>query len=407
MIEVGLGSLLFTGIVMCLVLLVLLARQLLVVQGEVEVLVNDRLKLRFPIGQKLLSALLENGVQVPSACGGSGTCGVCRVTVTQGGRQPVPVEAARISAGDLRAGVRLACQLTLREDLAVRVPDQFAGAEQIECVVRSNRNVATFIKELQLALPEGKLLDFRAGAFVSLTCPPYQNRFADFQIDPPFDAEWDRLGLRSLQAQAKQPTTRAYSLANHPGEEGIVLLDVRIATPPPGSPASTPPGVVSSWIFGLSPGDRVTIAGPFGHFHATETEREMVFVGGGAGMAPMRSHIFDQLERLRSERKITFWYGARSRRELFYVEDFDRLQEEHENFRWFTALSEPKPEDEWQGYVGFIHQVLHDHYLADHPSPKACEYYLCGPPMMIRETRGLLDRLGVASENVHYDDFGG
>ena len=407
MIEVGLGVLLFTSIVMCLVLLVLLARQFLVAQGEVEVLINDRLKLRVPIGQKLLSTLLENGVQVPSACGGSGTCGVCLVTVTHGSPQPLPVETARISVADLRAGVRLACQLTLREDLAVRVPDQLAGAEPFECVVRSNRNVATFIKELLLELPEGKQLDFRAGAFVQLTCPPGETSFANFRIDPPFDAEWDRLGLWSLQTQAKYPTTRAYSLANHPGEEGIVLLDVRVAMPPPSSPAATPPGVVSSWIFGLSPGDSVTVTGPFGHFHATESDREMVFVGGGAGMAPMRSHIFDQLDRLHSERKITFWYGARSRQELFYVEEFDRLQAEHENFRWCTALSEPRPEDDWKGPVGFIHQVLHDQYLAEHPSPEACEYYLCGPPMMIREVRRLLDSLGVAREDVHYDDFGG
>lgn len=407
MIEVGLGVLLFTGIVMCLVLLVLVARRLLVVQGEVCVRVNERLKVRASIGQKLLSALLENGVQLPSACGGSGTCGVCRVTVTQGARPPIPVEAARISAGDLQAGVRLACQLTLRENLAVRVPEQLAEVERFECVVRSNRNVATFIKELRLALPEGQQLDFRAGAFIQLTCPAYRSSFADFQIDPPFDAEWARLGLWQLQAGASVPATRAYSLANHPGEGNLVLLDVRIATPPPGAPASTPPGVVSSWIFGLAPGDRVTIAGPFGHFHATESEREMVFVGGGAGMAPMRSHIFDQLERLRSGRTITFWYGARSKRELFYVEDFDRLAAQHENFRWFTALSEPKPEDEWQGHVGFIHQVLHDQYLAEHPAPEACEYYLCGPPMMIQETRRLLDSLGVAREDVHSDDFGG
>ena len=406
MIEVGLGAVLFTAIVMCLVLLVLLARRFLVVRGEVAVRVNDRMTLHAAIGQRLLSALLENGVQVPSACGGSGTCGVCRITVTQGGREPIPVEAARISAADLRAGVRLACQLTLRRDLAVRVPDEFAGVEQFDCVVRSNHNVATFIKELRLELPEGKRLDFRAGAFVQLTCPPHRTRFADFQIDAPFDTEWNRLGLWNLRAETKHPTTRAYSMANYPGEEGV-RLDVRIATPPPDAPASTPPGVVSSWIFGLSPGEHVTIAGPFGHFHATETEREMVFVGGGAGMAPMRSHIFDQLERLHSLRKITFWYGARSRRELFYAEDFNRLEQQHENFRWVTALSEPKLEDEWNGHVGFIHQVLHDHYLADHPSPAACEYYLCGPPMMILEMRRLLDGMGVAPHDIHYDDFGG
>jgi Na+-transporting NADH:ubiquinone oxidoreductase subunit F len=407
MIEVGLGALVFTSIVMCLALLVLLARRLLVVQGEVQVLVNERLSFRAPIGRKLLAVLLENGVQVPSACGGSGTCGLCRVTLTQGAPAPLAIEAARIPAKELRAGLRLACQVTLREDASVSVSEALADAETFECVVRSNRNVATFIKELELTLPEGRRLEFRAGAYVQLTCPPHRTRFADFHIDPPFDAEWQRLGLRKLEAAATQATTRAYSLANPPGEPDIALLDVRIATPPPGSPAGTPPGVVSSWIFGLEPGARVTIAGPFGHFHAAQSEREMVFVGGGAGMAPMRSHIFDQLERLHSERQISFWYGARSRRELFYVEDFDRLQAEHGNFRWVTALSEPLPEDEWQGQVGFIHQVLHDEYLAQHPAPEACEYYLCGPPMMIRETRRMLDALGVAGEDVHFDDFGG
>ena len=407
MIEIALGALLFTAIVMGLVVVVLVARRYLVVRGDVEVLVNGRRALRVPIGERLLPALIESGHMVPSACGGAGTCGLCRVQVVSGVRPPLPIEAARIGRRELQAGTRLACQLTLREDLEVKVAGDRAGIDRFECIVRSNRNVATFIKEVVLALPEGKRLDFRAGAFVQITCPAYHLGFESLRIDPPFDAEWERLGLRRLQAGTKRPTVRAYSLANHPGEEGVVMLNVRIATPPPDAGPEVPPGVVSSWIFALAPGDHVAVAGPFGHFFAQETDREMVFVGGGAGMAPMRAHILDQLERLKSERKISFWYGARSRRELFYVDEFDRLQAEHPNFRWCAALSEPRPGEEWDGAVGFVHQVLHERYLARHPAPEACEYYLCGPPMMIQETRRMLGELGVDPDDVHFDDFGG
>ncbi len=406
MVEVALGVFLFTVIVMCLVLLVLLAQRLLVLRGEVAVRVNDSLELRARIGTKLHSALIEQGVQVPSACGGTGTCGLCGILVTLGVTHPGPADIARIPAAKLRAGMRLACQVTLREDLEVRVPETLLNLEPIECVVQSNRNVSTFMKELRLALPPGKHFDFQAGAFVQVSCPKYRASFAEFEIDPPYDAEWERRGLRNLEAQATEPTVRAYSLANHRGEETLQLI-VRIATPPPGAPPKTPPGIVSSWIFGLSPGDTVNITGPFGHFFATDSDREMIFVGGGAGMAPMRSHILDQLERLGSGRKISFWYGARSRGELFYVEEFDQLAAEHENFAWHPALSEPKPDEEWEGATGFIHQVLIDEYLTQHPAPEQCEYYLCGPPMMVRETRRVLDELGVDPDDVHFDDFGG
>ena len=273
--------------------------------------------------------------------------------------------------------------------------------------MRSNKSVATLIKELVLELPAGEIMDFRAGAFVELHCPPYRASFADFDIDPKFRDVWDAQDLWRYQAGATKPEKRAYSMANYPDEKGVIILDVRVAIPPPGAPESAPPGIVSSYIFGLKPGDAVTVAGPYGHFFARETEAEMVFIGGGAGMAPMRSHILDQLKRRRSTRKITFWYGARSRRELFYVEDFDRLQAEHDNFRWVAALSEPRPEDDWEGPTGFIHEVVYEQYLKDHPEPEACEYYLCGPQIMIKAVLGMLDSLGVEPDSILFDDFGG
>jgi Na+-transporting NADH:ubiquinone oxidoreductase subunit F len=407
LLEVGAGVVLFTAIVMCLVLVVLFARSRLVQTGTVEIVVNERISLTADVGRRLLTVLTENAVRVPSGCGGTGTCGMCRVTVVHGGGAPLPVETARLLRRQVADGQRLACQLTIRQDLVVEVPDEILGVREFECVVRANRNVATFIKELQLDLPEGESLDFFAGAFVELHCPAYRAAFRDFDVDVEFRDEWDRLDLWRYEAGAARPTSRAYSLANYRDEPGPVKLIVRIATPPPGASPTVPPGVVSSYVFSLRPGDRVSISGPFGNFAADDSEREMVVVGGGAGMAPLRAHILDQLVRLRSSRKIGFWYGARSRREIFYAEEFDRLQAEHDNFRWHVALSEPRPGDGWRGSVGFIHGVLAERYLRDHPAPEDCEYYLCGPPMMIRATRQLLDQLGVAPENVHFDDFGG
>ncbi len=407
MTEIALGVALFTAIVMCLALVILAARAKLMAGGEIAVTVNGERTLKAPAGEKLLGVLTDAGIPLPSACGGVGTCGLCRVTVLEGGGVILPVEAERITRQQAAAGLRLACQVTMHEDLKIRVPEEIFGAKLWHCTVRSNKSVATLIKELVLELPAGEIMDFRAGAFVELHCPPYRASFADFDIDPKFRDVWDAQDLWRYQAGATKPEKRAYSMANYPDEKGVIILDVRVAIPPPGAPESAPPGIVSSYIFGLKPGDAVTVAGPYGHFFARETEAEMVFIGGGAGMAPMRSHILDQLKRRRSTRKITFWYGARSRRELFYVEDFDRLQAEHDNFRWVAALSEPRPEDDWEGPTGFIHEVVYEQYLKDHPEPEACEYYLCGPQIMIKAVLGMLDSLGVEPESILFDDFGG
>ncbi len=407
MIEIGLGVAFFTGIVLCLVLVILLVRAGLVASGTVEIVVNDTRTIKARAGDKLISALGEAGIHLPSACGGAGTCGQCRVTVLQGGGAVLPTEAVRMTRREAAEGTRLACQVTVKEDMAVRVAEEVFGVKHWRCTVRSNANVATLIKEIVLELPAGETIAFRAGGYVLVACPPYRASFTDFEIGPAFRDEWDRLDLWRLGAECRAPTTRAYSMANYPAENDIILLVVRIAIPPPGAPDTVPPGVVSSYLFNLKAGDEVAVSGPFGHFFARDSDAEMVFVGGGAGMAPMRAHIFDQLLRLKSKRKISFWYGARSWRELFYVEEFDRLQSEHDNFRWVVALSEPRPEDDWQGKTGFIHEVLYESYLKDHPAPEDCEYYLCGPPMMIEAVRNMLDNLGVDSDNILYDDFGG
>lgn len=407
MLEVAFGVAMFTLIVLALASLILVARAKLVATGDVEIVVNETKIVLAPVGETLLGALVLSGIRVPSGCGGIGTCGQCRVRLTRGGGPILPVETARITAREARQGVRLACQVKIKQPLGVRVPEEIFGVQEWDCRVRSSRNVGTLIKEIVLELPAGELLDFRAGSFVQVTSPPFRARFADFEIDPDFRQEWDHLDLWRHAATSSKPTARAYSMANYPDEKAIIILIVRIATPPPGAPEHVPPGVVSSYLFQLKTGDTVRVSGPFGHFFAPDTEKEMVFVGGGAGMAPMRAHIFDQLLRLKSERKITFWYGVRNRRELFYTEEFDRLQREHENFRWFVALSEPRPEDAWTGATGFIHDVLYEMYLEEHPAPEECEYYLCGPPLMIKAALRMLDRLGVERESIRFDDFGG
>jgi Na+-transporting NADH:ubiquinone oxidoreductase subunit F len=322
-----------------------------------------------------------------------------------GGGPVLPTETSRLARREIAQGVRLACQLVVREDLAVTVPEDVLGVASWTCRVRSARCVATFIKEIVLELPEGETIGPPAGRYVLVTCPPYRASYRDLAVDPDVRDEWDRLDLWRYRAGTDTPTTRAYSLASHPGEKGILILIVRVALPPPGVPEA-PPGIVSSWLFGLRSGDEVEVAGPYGRFFVDDTDAEMVFVGGGAGMAPMRAHIFDQLLRLKTRRRISFWYGARSRREVFYQEDFDRLAAEHENFRWTVALSEPRPEDGWEGETGFIHEVLERRFLADHPAPEDCEYYLCGPPMMVKAVRETLDEFGVDPERVRADDFG-
>lgn len=405
MVEIILGVIFFTLIVIALVMVILWAKSKLVPQGEVEIVINDQKTIKTPVGSKLLMALANNHLFVSSACGGGGTCGQCRVRVIEGGGELLPTEASHISKREAKEGERLSCQVTVKQPMRIEVPEEVFGVKKWECTVRSNRNVATFIKELVLDLPPGETLDFRAGGYIQIECPPHHVKFSDFDIDAEYRADWDKYDLWKLESRVDEPVFRAYSMANFPLENTIVMLNVRIATPPPG--LDVPPGKMSSYIFSLKPGDKVTISGPFGEFFARETDNEMVFVGGGAGMAPMRSHIFDQLIRLKSKRKMTFWYGARSLREAFYIDHFDKLQAENANFHWFLALSEPKPEDNWTGFTGFIHEVLYENYLKDHPAPEDCEYYLCGPPVMNAAVIKMLEDLGVERENIMLDDFGG
>jgi Na+-transporting NADH:ubiquinone oxidoreductase subunit F len=318
----------------------------------------------------------------------------------------LPTEESHFTLREGKEGWRLSCQVAVKQDMKIHVEDDVFGVKKWECTVESNPNVATFIKELTLRLPEGENVDFRAGGYVQLEAPPHVVNYKDFDIQPEFRGDWDKFDMWQFVSKVDEPVIRAYSMANYPEEKGLVKFNIRIASPPPGS-QGIPPGQMSSYVFSLKPGDKITVYGPFGEFFAKETDNEMVFIGGGAGMAPMRSHIFDQLKRLNSKRKISFWYGARSVREAFYVEEFDKLAEENENFTWHLALSDPLPEDNWTGYTGFIHNVLYEHYLRDHEAPEDCEYYMCGPPMMNASVIKMLEDLGVEPENILLDDFGG
>jgi Na+-transporting NADH:ubiquinone oxidoreductase subunit F len=406
MLMVSLGVVLFTFIVMSLVFIILAARSRLVATGQVNILINDEKTIQAPVGTKLLGALAESKLFVASACGGGGTCGQCRVKVQEGGGAILPTETSHINKREAAAGERLSCQIVVKQDMRIHVPEEVFGIKRWKCRVRSNRSVATFIKELVLELPEGEDLKFRAGGYIQIEAPSHQVSFCDFDIPEKFRDDWERYKLFELQSRVEEPVMRAYSMANYPEEKGIVMLNVRIATPPPRMP-DLAPGQMSSFIFNLKEGDEVMISGPYGEFYARDTRAEMVFIGGGAGMAPMRAHIFDQLKRLGSDRKISFWYGARSRREMFYHEEFDELARRHENFTWHVALSDPLPEDEWDGYTGFIHEVLYENYLKDHPAPEDLEFYICGPPMMNQAVLKMLDELGVEKEHILLDDFGG
>lgn len=396
----------FTAIVLSLVAIILFARSRLVSSGDVTIEINGERDVTVPAGGKLLQTLASNKIFLSSACGGGGTCGQCKCIVKAGGGEMLPTEEPHFTRRQMVEGWRLSCQTPVKQNMEIVVPEEVFGVKKWECTVEANDNVATFIKELTLRLPEGEHVHFRAGGYVQLEAPPHEVHYKDFDIPEKFRADWDKFNLWRYVSKVDETVIRAYSMANYPEERGIVKFNIRVATPPP-KRDDLPPGKMSSWVFGLKPGDKVTVYGPFGEFFAKETDAEMVFIGGGAGMAPMRSHIFDQLRRINTNRKITFWYGARSLREAFYIEEFDQLQAEHPNFSWHLALSEPQPEDNWTGPVGFIHNVLYENYLKAHPAPEDCEYYMCGPPMMTAAVIKMLMDLGVERDSIFLDDFGG
>ena len=406
--EIILGVSMFTAIVLVLVMVILFAKSKLVSTGDVRILINEdeEKSVTASAGGKLLNVLADKGIFIPSACGGGGTCGQCRVHVHSGGGDILPTEEGHITKREAKEGCRLSCQVAVKQDMEIELEPEIFGVKQWDCEVISNDNKATFIKELALRIPDGESVPFRAGGYIQISAPPHHIKYSDFDVPDEYRPDWERFNFFSIESKVDEETIRAYSMANYPEEEGVIMLNVRIASPPPNN-LSLPAGKMSSYIWSLKPGDKVTISGPFGEFFAKDTDAEMVFVGGGAGMAPMRSHIFDQLRRLKTDRKISFWYGARSKREMFYVEDFDELAAENENFEWHVALSDPQPEDDWDGYTGFIHNVLYENYLRDHEAPEDCEYYMCGPPVMNAAVINLLKDLGVEDENILLDDFGG
>ena len=399
------GVALFTVVVMLLVSLILVARARLVSSGDVHIEINGdpERTLTVPAGGKLLNTLADAGIFLSSACGGGGTCAQCKCQIVDGGGSMLPTEEGHFTRGQRRDNWRLSCQVAVKQDMKIEVAPEFFGVKQWETTVLSNDNVATFIKELVLEIPAGESVDFRAGGYVQLEVPPHEVRYADYEIDEQYRGDWEHFGLFKKVSKVNDTTIRAYSMANYPEEKGVIKFNIRIATPPPGT--DFPPGKMSSYVFGLKPGDKVKVFGPYGEFFAKDTDAEMVFIGGGAGMAPMRSHIFDQLRRLNSKRKISFWYGARSLREMFYEDDYNTLAAENDNFDWHVALSDPQPEDNWTGMTGFIHNVVLENYLKNHPAPEDCEYYMCGPPMMNAAVVKMLKDLGVEDENIALDEF--
>ena len=403
--EIILGILVFTIAVNTMVLIILGARRLLVSTGDITIEMNDSAKsVVVQAGGKLLQTLAAQNLFLSSACGGKGTCEQCKCQVLEGGGSILPTEEIYFTNKEKKEGWRLSCQVPVKDNMQIIVPDEVFGAKKWECEVISNDNVATFIKELVLKLPEGEEVGFKAGGYVQMEIPPYSLDYKSFDISEEYHDDWERFGVWENKATTREPVIRAYSMANYPNEKGIMKFNIRIASPPPGT--DFPPGEMTSYIFNLKEGEKLTIFGPFGDFFAEDTDNEMIFIGGGAGMAPMRSHIFDQLLRLNSNRKITFFYGARSLREMFYTEEYDALAEKYVNFSWHVALSDPLPEDNWGGYTGFIHQVIHDQYLKNHDAPEDCEYYMCGPPMMMDACFKMLDDLGVEPEAIKFDDFG-
>lgn len=408
MLTTIIGSVSFLiAVILFLTGVILFARKYLVNTGNVHVKVNGEKDLEMAAGGKLLGSLAESGIFIPSACGGGGTCGQCKVKVHEGGGDLLPTEESHINKRQAREGERLSCQVAVKQDMDIEIPEEIFGIKKWECTVISNDNVATFIKEFKIKIPDGESVPFRAGGYIQIECPPHVVKYEDFDIEEQYRGDWEHFGMFKYVSTVEEDVVRAYSMANYPEEEGIIMLNVRIASPPPRGPEGIPPGKMSSYIWSLKAGDKVTIAGPMGEFFARDTDKEMVFVGGGAGMAPMRSHIFDQFKRLKTKRKVSFWYGARSKKEMFYVEDFDGIAAENDNFEWHVALSDPQPEDNWEGYTGFIHNVLFENYLKDHEAPEDCEYYMCGPPVMNQAVINMLLDLGVERKDIMLDDFGG
>ena len=396
----------FTVVIMALVTILMAAAKKLVPQGFAKLSINEGSReIDVKPGTSLLSALSNEQIFLPSACGGGGTCAMCKCKVLEGGGELLPTEAGQVTKAEAKEGVRLACQLKVKESMVLDIEPEILDIKKYECTVRSNENVATFIKELVVELPKGEKLDFRAGGYIQIDVPAYKDlEYKNFEIGDEYKQDWDHFKMFDLVANNDEDCFRAYSMASFPLEDDIIMLNIRIATPPPGT--DYPPGICSSYVFDLKPGDKITISGPYGEFFAQETEREMCFIGGGAGMAPMRSHIFDQLKRIKTDRKITFWYGGRSKRELFYMEEFEQLEKEFPNFSLHVALSDPLPEDNWEGSTGFIHQVCLEEYMDKHDDPTEVEFYLCGPPIMLQCVNEMVDELGVEPEMVRADDFG-
>lgn len=407
MVEILLGVVMFTAVVLFLVAVIMLAKARLVASGDVSIEINEQKTVSAPAGGKLLNVLADQGIFVSSACGGGGTCAQCLVRIESGGGDILPTERSHINRREAREGYRLSCQVAVKQDLKVEVPPEAFETKKWLCKVRSNHNVATFIKELVLELPKDEAVDFKPGGYIQIEAPPHTVQYKNYDIEEEYREDWDKYNLWRYVSKVDEPVVRAYSMANYPGEKGIIMLNVRVASPPPRAPDGTPPGKMSSYIFNLKPGDEVTISGPYGEFFIKDTDAEMVYIGGGAGMAPLRSHIFELFKQRKTNRKVSYWYGGRSLRELFYIDDFRAIEKEFPNFQFNIALSEPLPEDNWTGYVGFIHQVLLDNYLKDHPAPEDIEYYICGPPMMNSAVFKMLDDLGVEKDNIAFDDFGG
>ena len=406
MFEIIIGVITFTTIVLSLTAVVLGARRLLVPSGRCSIQVNEKTTLQASIGQRLLEVLTSAGIHLPGACGGAGTCGLCKARVVEGGGEAKPQEIGLLSRKEIVKGVRLACQVPVLGPMRVELDDVYFDVETWQCRVVSVRYLATLIKEIIIELPGQTSCLFRAGSFVQINCPTFNLDFADLEVDQDYREIWDRDGIRSLRISNDQQVSRAYSVANPPGEERHINLNIRLALPPAGN-NQIPPGVVSSWLFSLKPGDTVETSGPFGHFFVEPNDREAIFIGGGVGMAPLYAQILDLLEAQKSQRKISYWYGARCKRELYYDDVFERLQSRYDNFSWHVALSEPEANDDWKGNTGFIHKVIVDKYLAEHPAPEDCDYYLCGPPLMITAVLTTLDNLGVDARSIHFDDFGG